>query len=90
MQIEFDPTKRDRTLLDRGLDFMGAAIVFAGVNVTPMDARQSSGEERLITFGGLNGRWVLVVRTPRGAARRIISMRNANEREIVKYTPALG
>ena len=27
---------------------------------------------------------------PRGAARRIISMRYANEREIAKYTPALG
>ena len=90
MQIEFDPSKRDLTLLERGLDFMDAAIVFAGVNVTLMDARQSYGEERLITFGGLNGRWVLVVWTPRGAARRIISMRYANEREIAKYTPALG
>ncbi len=90
MQIEFDPSKRDLTLLERGLDFMDAAIVFAGVNITLMDARQSYGEERLITFGGLNGRWVLVVWTPRGSARRIISMRYANEREIAKYTPALG
>ena len=90
MRIEFDPSKRDRTLLERGLDFMDAAIVFAGVNITLMDARQSYGEECLITFGGLNCRWVLVVWTPRGAARRIISMRYANEREIAKYTPALG
>jgi uncharacterized DUF497 family protein len=90
MQIEFAPSKRDLTLLERGLDFMDAARVFAGVNITLMDARQSYGEERLITFGGLNGRWVLVAWTPRGAARRIISMRYANEREIAKYTPALG
>lgn len=90
MRIEFDPSKRDRTLLERGLDFMDAAIVFAGVNITLMDPRQSYGEECLITFGGLNSRWVLVVWTPRGAARRIISMRYANEREIAKYTPALG
>ena len=89
MRIEFDPAKRDRTLLERGLDFMDAAIVFAGVNITLMDARQSYGEERLITFGGLYGRWVLVVWTPRGAARRIISLRKANEREIHTFNQAL-
>jgi uncharacterized DUF497 family protein len=84
MQIEFDPSKRDLTLLERGLDFMDAAIVFAGVNITLMDARQSYGEERLITFGGLNGRWVLVVWTPRGEEGdipHIISARKAENHE---------
>jgi uncharacterized DUF497 family protein len=33
---------------------------------------------------------VAMVRTPRGEARRIISMRKANEREIEKFSPTLG
>ena len=33
MQITFDDAKRDVTLLERGLDFEDAAIVFAGVTV---------------------------------------------------------
>ncbi|HUD31458.1 MAG TPA: BrnT family toxin, partial [Variovorax sp.] len=42
------------------------------------------------TFGALAGRMVVVVWTPRGAARRIISMRYANDREIARYASALG
>ena len=30
MQIEFDPDKRDKTLMQRGLDFAHAGEVFAG------------------------------------------------------------
>jgi uncharacterized DUF497 family protein len=44
----------------------------------------------LTTVGVLDGRMVILVWTPRGEARRIISMRKANEREIAKFAPALG
>jgi hypothetical protein len=33
MQILYDPGKRDKTLVERGLDFEDAAIVFQGVTV---------------------------------------------------------
>ncbi|MBU2857699.1 BrnT family toxin [Acidithiobacillus ferrooxidans] len=89
MRIEFDPDKRDKTLAERGLDFARAGEVFAGVNVTAEDARFDYGEPRFITVGVLDNRMVVMVWTPRGEARRIISMRKANEREIAKFTQAL-
>lgn len=90
MQIEFDPEKREKTLSERGLDFARAGEVFAGVTVTAEDARFDYGEPRFTTAGVLDGRMVVIVWTPRGEARRIISMRKANEREIAKIASSLG
>lgn len=89
MRIEFDQAKRDRTLSERGLDFALADKVFAGVNVTREDTRFDYGETRLITVGLLEQRTVVLVWTPRGEARRIISMRYANEKEIIRYSTDL-
>jgi len=85
MQIEFDPAKREKTLKERGLDFARAAEVFEGRHFTAEDARDDYSEPRYITLGKLNGRMVVMVWTPRGEARRIISMRKANEREKERY-----
>jgi len=85
MQIEFDQAKRDKTWKERGLDFSRAKEVFSSVNVTIDDTRHDYGEPRLITVGMLDERIVVLVWTPRGEVRRIISMRYANEREICKY-----
>ncbi len=60
MRISFDPTKRDRTLRDRGLDFADAALVFEGTTVEIDDVRKDYGERRVICFGMLNGRLVVV------------------------------
>lgn len=81
MQIEFDPAKRDWTLTERGLDFARAVEVFASIHYTIEDAREDYSETRYITVGKLDGRMVIMIWTPRGEARRIISMRKANERE---------
>jgi len=89
MQIEFDPDKRDKTLAERGLDFGRAGEVFAGVNVTAEDARFDYSEPRFTTVRVLDGRAEVLVRTPRGKARRIISVRKVNEREITKFRSAL-
>lgn len=86
MQIEFDSTKRDKTLAERGLDFARAAEVFAGVHFTGQDHRVVYAEDRFITAGLLDSRLVILVWTPRGEVRRIISMRKANEREKAFYT----
>lgn len=90
MRLTFDPAKRDKTLLERGLDFARAREVFAGVTVTMHDNRLDYGEDRHVTVGLLDGRVVVVVWTPRGRARRIISMRKANEREITKFAQGLA
>ena len=89
MEIEFDPGKRDRTLAERGLAFEDAAEVFAGRHVTLMDERRDYGEARFLTFGLLKGRAVSLVWTPRGANRRIISLRYANDRERERFAEYL-
>ena len=48
MAITFDPTKRDKTLAERGLDFSDAVYVFAGVTVEIDDTRKVYGETRVI------------------------------------------
>ena len=85
MKITFDPVKRDRTLRDRGLDFAEAEDVFAGPVLEDEDRRIDYGETRIVTVGHLGGRMVIVVWTPRGEARHVISMRKANEREKARY-----
>ena len=48
--------------------------------------RSGDGAElRYITVGKLDGRMVVMVWTPRGEARRIVSMRKANDREQARY-----
>jgi len=90
LAIEFDQSKRLTTLLERGLDLARAAEVFSGGHFTDQDERCDYSEPRFITIGALDGFTVVMVWTPRGGARRIISMRKANERERKRYRAALG
>lgn len=85
MQISYDPGKREITLRERDLDFRDAGKVFGRVTFDREDDRYDYGEVRIITIGRLDGRMVVVVWTPRGEARHIISMRKANEREQARY-----
>jgi hypothetical protein len=89
VEIEFDQDKRDKTLQERGLDFARAGEVFASVTVTIEDICRDYGETRYISVGLLDLRAVILVWTPRGKARRIISMRYANDREKEKYSKHL-
>ena len=87
MRISFDPAKRARTLAERGLDFADAAIDFAGVAVELEDTRRDYGETRIICYGRLQGRLVVVGYVPRGATQHIFSMRKANAREQERLAP---
>ena len=87
MRITFDPKKRLRTLADRGLDFEDARLVFEGLTVEIEDLRKSYGEPRIICYGLLSGRLVVVGYTPRGATRHVFSMRKANNREKARLAP---
>ena len=86
MQIEFDSTKRLKTLVERDLDFARAGEVFADLHLTGQDTRHVYAEDRFISVGFLDARLVVIVWTPRGEVRRIISMRKANDREKNFYT----
>jgi uncharacterized protein len=85
VRVEFDPAKRQRTLDERGLDFVDAGVVLERPNITYEDLRRDYAERRLITLGRLRGRLVFIAWTPRGDACRVISMRKANAREEALY-----
>jgi len=87
MRITCDLRKRLLTLQDRGLDMLRAREVFSGPHFTRPDLRKDYGEARYISVGWLDSRHVVVAWTPRGAARRIISMRHCHEREAKAFRP---
>jgi uncharacterized protein len=90
MANTWDERKRRRTLAGRGLDFAQAEQVFAGAYYTGLDDRRDYGEPRYITGGYVNGRFVVIVWTPRDGDRRIISMRYGHEQEEDRYKTRMG
>ena len=52
--------KRERTLAERGLDFEDARFVFDGTTVEVEDVRKDYGEKRILCYGLLSGRTVVV------------------------------
>ena len=75
---------------ERGPEFKDAEAVFAGPTFEVEDTRRNYGEIRVICFGLLHGRMVVVGYTPRGADRHVFSMRKANDREKTRIAPLLG
>ena len=60
MRITYDPAKREKTFATRGLDFEDAVIVFEGVTLVVEDTRKDYGETRIICYGPLKGRVVVI------------------------------
>jgi uncharacterized DUF497 family protein len=90
MRVTFDPAKRARTLAERGLDFADAGKVFAGRHATRESDNSNAGDLRYVTAGYLNDRFVVLVWTPRGEDRHIISMRHGHAKEEKLYRDVLG
>lgn len=82
MTMAYDPAKREKTFQDRGLDFEDARHVFSGPTFEFEDTRKDYGERRVICYGVLEGRLVVIGYVERGASRHVSSMRKANEGEI--------
>ena len=85
MDITYVSEKRALILVTRCLDFDDAVHIFAGTELTVEDDRKEYGETRYLTLPMLATGWWRWSGPPRGAARHIISMRKANERERKKY-----
>jgi uncharacterized protein len=90
VSVTYDSAKRTAALAERGLDFKDAELVFAGPTFEVEDRRRNYGEVRVICFGLLYGRIVVIGYTPRGADRHVFSMRKANDREKTRIAPFLG
>ena len=80
--MSYDAAKRAATLAERGLNFADAIQLFPGVHATLSDDRMNYRERRYISAGHIADRMVVMVWTPRGNTRRIISMRYAHAKEI--------
>jgi uncharacterized DUF497 family protein len=72
------------------LDFEDAPEVFRGPTVEIEDLRKDYGERRIICFGLLQGRLVVIGYTPRGSTRHVFSMRKANDREKARLASYFG
>ena len=90
MAITYDPDKRARALAERGLDFEDVKYVIQGTTLEVEDLRRDYGEIRVICYGVLDGRMIVVGYTLRGADRHVFSMRKANEREQTRIGPKIG
>ncbi len=85
MKIEFDPEKNARNIELRGMSFEEAAeFDWEGALIIP-DRRRDYGEPRFRAFGLIGNRLHAVVFTPREGAVRVISLRKANRREVLRY-----
>lgn len=87
MRISYDPVKRLKTLHERGLDFHDAIEVLASPMFEAEDTRHDYGESRIICFGLLAERLVVVCYVRRDDIRHIFSMRKANAREQARICP---
>jgi len=65
----------------------GRCGLFEGTTVELEDTRKNYGEPRIICYGRLAGRLVVVGYTSRGAVRHVFSMRKANDREKARLAP---
>ncbi|MCY7316324.1 MAG: BrnT family toxin [Rubrivivax sp.] len=90
MPANWDSKKRDLKLAIRKLDFEDARFVFTQPFFETEDTRKNYGEQRMICFGMLDDRTVVVGYTLRGKDRHVFSMRKANEREQARIAPFLG
>lgn len=89
MAVTYNPKKRADTLGARGLDFKDAEEVFSHPHFEIRDIRKDYGETRILCFGMLRNRMVVVGYTPRGVDRHVFSMRKANDREKARIAPIL-
>lgn len=87
--FEWDEAKNDWNVRVRNLDFEDAARIFGNETacVTSRSLQQHD-EERYLTLGAMDGDLLLVIWTPRGRIRRIISARRASRKERNGYRQA--
>lgn len=83
--VTWDDGKRRANIKRHGLDFVGCEAIWDDFTLTREDTRQRYSEQRLVTFGRLNGQVVVVVYTERHGEPHIISLRKAERYEARYY-----
>jgi uncharacterized DUF497 family protein len=89
LPFEWDEAKRATNIAKHGLDFIDAPTLFDGRPCVTFPSPRA-GETRFVTVGRLDGVFVALVWTERGAATRVISFRRARHAEARNYCARLG
>jgi uncharacterized DUF497 family protein len=89
MHIEFDPVKDASNLAKHGVSLAFATELEWDVALVWVDARHEYGETRMIALAPKTSILYCVAFVDRGKARRIISLRRANRREVKHYVESL-
>lgn len=85
MEIEFDPRKDAINAAKHGVSLADAALLEWEWMWATEDARRDYGERRIIGYAPIGSRVYCVVFVELDTARRIISLRKANRREVRLY-----
>lgn len=85
MKIEFDPVKDATNTAKHGVSLALATELEWDAALVWVDARFEYGEVRMIALAPQTGTLYCVAFVDRSDARRIISLRRANRREVKHY-----
>ena len=83
--FEWEYEHRRRNLADHGIDFVRAARMFDNPILEREDAGKFHGEKRYIAIGQWKGFHMVVVWTPRGKRRKILSACRADRDDEACY-----
>lgn len=85
MKVNFDPSKNEVNIEERGLPFSMVENFDWSSSFIVEDVRKDYGERRFQALGFIDDLLYMVVFTPRNDAVHVISFRRANNRERKKY-----
>ena len=89
MQFEFDPGKDAANLSKHGFSLAAAAQLSWDAALVWIDDRADYGEVRMIALAPMGDTLLFVAFVDWESARRIISLRKANRREVNHYVTAI-
>jgi hypothetical protein len=85
VEYEWDEAKRRGNLAKHGIDFADAHQFDWDSAMRFPDVRKPYGEERWLALGKIGARLHAVIYTTRDGRTRVISLRKANNKEVVRY-----
>lgn len=90
MEFEWDEAKRLKTLEERGVDILYAALIFEGPVLQERDDRKDYGEERTVSLGLVDDEPFIVVHTERDGLIRLITAWKGGRHDYRKYQEGIA
>ena len=90
MEFEFDPGKDATNIGKHGLSLAAAAELSWDAALVWIDDRADYGEVRMVALAPIEDILLFVAFVDREPARRIVSLRRANRREVNHYVKAIN